>query len=242
MSNVLVVQFREESDASKQHEQECILRRAPHPETIRFVSVFADVELLSQPEKLLTGVDKLVFGGNAAVQVIVRDDPTHDHSKGDAVLQAITPLSRYILKQDFPTLATCFGHQLFAHLLGAPVVRDPAQAETGYFDIVLTPAGQADPLFTGISSTFSAILGHNLSVNALPGGATLLASSARHRFQALRYGKNVYTTQFHSELDDDDLAFRLSLFPAYKANATEESLVQQSSPYGVQILRNFLAN
>jgi GMP synthase-like glutamine amidotransferase len=86
---------------------------------------------------------------------------------------------------------------------------------------------------------FFAIEGHQISVNGLPHGATLLASSASCPSQALRFGKNIYTTQFHSELDDADLEYRMQLFPNYRKIAGD-SRPNAPAPHSVTPLRNFL--
>ena len=237
---ILVIQFRENTDLSKEHERQCILARLERPEPVRFCSVFEDAAAFSDPAALLRGVDKVILGGNAAIPVTVRDLPGADYGKGDFILRTSRPLLDYLLDNDTPTLATCFGHQLFAHHLGTEIVRDPVQAETGIVDITLTPAGKQDPLFAGVPAVFAAVIGHQLSLSGLPRGAMQLASSERCSLQAIRYGNHIYTTQFHSELDEQDLAFRLRLFPGYKSATSEQTLASRPIPYGVAALRNFL--
>jgi len=100
--------------------------------------------------------------------------------------------------------------------MGGSVVTDPARAEVGTHEIHLTPAGAADPIFCHLGRTFPAQLGHNDTVDRLPEGAILLASSERVENQAFRFaGKPIYCTQFHPELNRELLLDRLRTYPTY---------------------------
>lgn len=234
---ILVVQFRQ--DITEAHEQQCIRRRLDHDEPVNFVSIFDTSIDFSRPEQLLSGISRLVLGGSAGLSMGT-GHLENDYEKVDYIFATIAPLIKYILATDFPTLGTCFGHQLLAHFAGGTVVYDMEQAETGVFDVALTDEGVNDPIFTGLPKVFSAIEGHQDSVAVPAPSSVILASSTRSPVQAVRYGNNVYGTQFHSELNEEDLAYRLSLFPEYTAHASSESMDIAPSPYGVLVLSNFL--
>ena len=58
------------------------------------------------------------------------------------------------LAAEIPVLGICLGGQLLAKALGAPV-RLGAAPEVGIVPITLTSAGRRDPLFAGLSGSFS---------------------------------------------------------------------------------------
>ena len=79
---------------------------------------------------------------------------------------------------------------------------DPDNGEVGSFELELTEAGAADPLFGALPRRFIAQMGHLDRATALPPGLPNLAASARSPFQALRVpGSPIWATQFHPELD-----------------------------------------
>ncbi|MGH7196681.1 MAG: type 1 glutamine amidotransferase [Candidatus Saccharimonadales bacterium] len=233
---ILTIQFRE--DVTEEHEQQCILKRLPADQEATFVSIFDETIDFKKPKQLLKGADKLILGGSAALSMAPGHEHT-DYKKVDHILRTLAPLTRYILEQDFPTLGACFGHQLIAHFAGSVIAYDTEQAESGVGKISLTPQGEQDPLFKDVSKDFYAITSHQDSVIGVPKGAALLARSERCTVHALRFGNNVYTTQFHSELDEQEHAYRVSLFPQYAAHAIQhdESCLLE----GAAILQNFLA-
>ncbi len=143
----------------------------------------------------------------------------------------------YLLRaadQGVPVLAVCFGHQLLADALGAPVQRNPHGRELGAIDIDLTAEGQHHPLFRGMGAraTFQTV--HEDEVAALPEGATLLASNAHSSIQAFQHGQNLLGVQFHPELWLDPV----------KAIAAERRVAPQQyraeeTPAGRALLKNF---
>jgi GMP synthase-like glutamine amidotransferase len=102
------------------------------------------------------------------------------------------------MAQEVPLLGICLGAQLLARALGARVYRNPTK-EIGWYPVDLTPAGQADPLFTGVASPVTVFQWHGDAFE-LPVGAVALASSARCVHQAFRYGDRVYGLLFHLEV------------------------------------------
>ena len=97
-----------------------------------------------------------------------------------------------------PVLGICLGAQLAARALGARVHANP-QKEIGWFDVELTPAAAEDPLFAGLPRAACFFHWHGETFD-LPQNAVLLASSARCRNQAFRFGKSTYGLQFHPEI------------------------------------------
>ena len=118
------------------------------------------------------------------------------------------------LKQ--PTFASCWGFQAMARALGGTVVKDLTRAEVGTHELRLTAAGRDDPIFGPLGETFQGQMGHEDIVDELPSNAILLASSDRVRNQAYRLSDApIYCTQFHPELQREDLMRRIEVYPEY---------------------------
>lgn len=96
-----------------------------------------------------------------------------------------------------PLLGLCFGAQVIAAALGAPVVRASAP-EIGWSRVSLTPEGRADPVVSAMGDEFVACQWHSYTFG-LPSGAALLASSEVCA-QAFRVGR-AWGVQFHPEVD-----------------------------------------
>ena len=96
------------------------------------------------------------------------------------------------------------------------MVTDHARAEVGVVPLELTDAGRRDPVFSPLGSPFPAVFGHEDIVDDLPPDAVSLASSATIENEALMFpGKPIYATQFHPELDRDDLIQRIAVYSHY---------------------------
>lgn len=116
-----------------------------------------------------------------------------------------------VVDLDFPFLGMCYGVGTVTTHLGGLVDRSHAEA-VGAVPVSLTPAGVEDPLLEGISLVFHAFVGHKEACNGTPPGAELLATGEDCPVQMYRVGRNVYVTQFHPELDADDLAGRMRIY------------------------------
>ncbi|MBI3311945.1 MAG: type 1 glutamine amidotransferase [Candidatus Omnitrophica bacterium] len=105
------------------------------------------------------------------------------------------------LKAGKPILGVCLGSQLLAHALGARVSRADRK-EIGWHLVRLTEEGKADPLFSGVESSFFAMHWHGDVFN-LPTGAVPLAFSEQTPLQAFRHGRNAYGLLFHLEITEN---------------------------------------
>jgi GMP synthase-like glutamine amidotransferase len=108
-------------------------------------------------------------------------------------------LLRTSVEQNQPILGICLGAQLLASALGGTVKRHTTP-ETGFYEIPLTEAGKADPLYQGLPGYQTVFHWHEDTFD-LPSGAVLLASNASTTNQAFRYGTCAYGLQYHIELD-----------------------------------------
>jgi len=150
---------------------------------------------LYRPEASLpdTGVDALIFmGGPMSV------------NDGLPYLEIEMSLIRDSVPGGVPVFGVCLGAQLIAKALGAGVEPN-AQKEIGWFNVQLTEAAAADPVFRDLGPELTVLQWHAETFD-LPQGATLLASSPLCRNQAFRLGSATYGIQFHPEVTADMIA------------------------------------
>ncbi len=152
-----------------------------------------------------------------------------------------------IVDTDSPFLGMCYGVGTVTSHLGGIVDRTYGEP-VGAIPVTLTTDGSADPLLAGISPEFHAFVGHKEACTRLPDGATLLATGQDCPTQMYRVGQHVYVTQFHPELDPDDLAARMRIYQhaGYFDPAELDELVAMaysSRVTGEQhlVLRNFVS-
>jgi GMP synthase (glutamine-hydrolysing) len=122
-------------------------------------------------------------------------------------------LFKQIIEQDKPYLGACYGFGVFADYCGGKVVQDPNYSEeVKAVDITLTEAAQTDPMTQDLPETFRAFVGHKESCVKLPENAVLLASSKKCPNHMFRLKNNIYATQFHPELDVENLLVRIEVY------------------------------
>ena len=167
-----------------------------------------------------------------------------DEARAEASIMALMP---EITATDKPFMGCCYGIGILAHHLGGDVSKDRYSEPVGPVTCLVTPDGQADPLLAGLPTEFDAFVGHKEAVQALPPDAVHLMSSDPCPFQMLRFGQNVYATQFHPEADADVFAERIRIYRGHGYFAPEEAATLKSACYAAnvlypkEILRRFVA-
>lgn len=230
---ILFLQFR--TDKSQKHERVCIMTKMKLlPQNFEIYNV------LDPNQKLPTAADLSNFAGiitGASGQFNITDEDNQIKK----FIERARPLFIAMIQKDIPTLAICFGHQLIAQLFGGSVIRDNDQRETGTLEVTLTNTGKKAKIYQGVPMKFNVVLGHRDSVVSLPKNAKLLAFSQKCRIESYQIGENVFTTQFHPELNLDDLIWRLKLYPEYLNGQTiaEIRTQYQEITYAAKILTNF---
>ena len=154
---------------------------------MRFVRTF---ERNPIPSNLDNQAGLIVMGGPMSV---------YDHEQFPFLLDE-QRLIEQALKDDKPVLGVCLGSQLLAATLGIEV-KSGAQKEIGWHSVALTESANADALWEGVPSRFTAYHWHG-DVFELPQGAVSLASSELTPCQGFRYGANAYGFLFHMEVTD----------------------------------------
>jgi GMP synthase (glutamine-hydrolysing) len=109
----------------------------------------------------------------------------------------------------------------------------------GTYPVTLSPLGDSDPLLHNIPTEFLAHYGHRDIVSTKPEEAVVLATGARCSHAMLRYGTNIYTTQFHPELDRDCLEKLLMTHESYRDAGLHSASVEET-PVAEELLLRFI--
>jgi GMP synthase (glutamine-hydrolysing) len=208
--NVLFFQIRTNKEVLRT-ELDCFLERSKlRREQVNAVNVVTEEVDLS----LLQDVDAVFVGGSG--EFYVSDNFPGLHKLKDVI--------KRIVEYDTPFFGMCFGMQLLVSAAGGRVGKVKSMSELGTFSVRLNGRAASDPIFSTLSGTFLAHQGHNDSVLELPPDSVVLAEGDVCKIQAIRLGKNVYGTQFHPELDVDEMTRRLNAYwqGFGKADAMEE--------------------
>ena len=240
MKPFLILQLRPETEASDD-EFQAILRKSGLNEG-DVVRIRLDQNNLPDDLSLDDFSGVIVGGGPGCVS-----DPAPKKTKVEARIEdAVMGLMPEITKRDFPFLGCCYGIGILGHHLGRVVSKENYSEDVGTADCSLTEAGQNDPLLVDVPQEFHAFVGHKEAVQRLPEGCTHLVSAPTCPFQMIRFGENVYATQFHPEADSDGFAVRIGIYKhrGYFPPEDAEKLIEMCRAADVHapeiVLRNFV--
>jgi GMP synthase (glutamine-hydrolysing) len=184
----------------------------------------------------------IVGGGPGCVS-----DPAEAKDPVEARIEAdCLALMPEIVARDIPFMGCCYGIGILAHHLGAEVSKRRYGEPVGGVECRVTAEGAADPLLAGVPGTFRALVGHKEAVQELPEGCAHLLASDPCPFQMIRYGRNVYATQFHPEADGAGFATRIRIykdrgyFPPGEAEALTETVLAEDIHVPERILAGFV--
>ena len=199
----LLLQVRNADDPMREHEVRSFCRVLhTTPRQIEVFDLLADRPRRQDYDR----IDMVLLGGSG-----------HYSAAGEGEwLERALDAMRDVYEARIPTFASCWGFQALARALGGCVVHDPSRSEVGTHFVRLTDSGKNDPIFGPLGNAFNAQMGHEDSVIELPPGTTRLAYTERVENQAYRFDdRPIYCTQFHPELNGDDLLLRVQTYPEY---------------------------
>ncbi|SFC98383.1 glutamine amidotransferase [Tropicimonas isoalkanivorans] len=240
MKPFLILQLRPEPEASDNEYEAFLSRGGLRPEETRRIRL----EREEVPGDLdLTAFSGIIVGGGPGC-VSDPDDTKPVIEK--AIEREILGMMPQITEQDIPFLGCCYGIGILAHHLGAEVSKARYGEPVGAVSCEVTPDGRNDPVLAGLPERFDALVGHKEAVQTLPPGCVHLLASDPCPFQMIRYGRNVYATQFHPEADGAVFALRIAIykdkgyFPPEEADALTETVLASKVDLAPRLLRNFV--
>lgn len=206
MSRFLLLQLRPETEASES-EYRAMLDKSGL-DAARVHRIRLDKEALPANFDLADYAGIIVGGGPGCISDPVQTkDPIEAH-----IELTILRMMPQITAQDIPFMGCCYGIGILAHHLGAEVSKKRFGEPVGPVTCFTTEAGAKDPLTAGLPESFEALVGHKEAVQHLPKGAVHLVSSGPCPYQMIRYGQNVYATQFHPEADAREFETRIRIY------------------------------
>lgn len=239
-SKILCIQFRK-NIASVAQEQASIQREAGVYADVEFLSALDESVCWSEPKALMTGYQGLLLGGSGEFNFdgnLRKTDPARSISY--VFLKRLHPLFTYIFAQDVPTLGICYGHQLLGAFAGAAVRYDEGQKKVCSHKIKLVVDKHDYFLFSDLPESFQAHYGHKDVLDRVPAGAVLLMNGGDAcKISALKYKNNIYTTQFHPELNFADMVDRMKNSPGYLPEGVVADEIFKDEPHSNTILQNF---
>ncbi|SLN20777.1 glutamine amidotransferase [Ruegeria meonggei] len=206
MKRFLILQLRPETEASDAEYASILDKTGLTPNQTHRIRL--DCEELPNALDVTDYAGVIVGGGPGCVS----DDPATKSLVDARVEAAIMGLMPQITAQDHPFMGCCYGLGVLAVHLGGDVSKDQFGEPVGPSTCHLTQDGARDPLTAGLNSTFDAFVGHKEAVQTLPDGCVHLLASDPCPFQMIRWGQNVYATQFHPEADARDFEQRINIY------------------------------
>ena len=206
MKRFLILQLRPETEASDAEYASILDKTGLSPEQTHRIRL--DCENLPDALDVTDYAGVIVGGGPGCVS----DDPETKSEIDARVETAIMGLMPQITAQDHPFMGCCYGLGILAAHLGGDVSKDQFGEPVGPSTCHMTEEGAHDPLTSGLGERFDAFVGHKEAVQALPDGCVHLLASDPCPFQMIRWGQNVYATQFHPEANAQDFEQRINIY------------------------------
>ncbi len=240
MKKFLILQLRPETEAADDEFAAFLAKGGLSPDQTHRIRL--DQETLPDTLDPADYAGVIVGGGPGCVS----DDPATKDPTEARIEAQILSLMPAITDQDLPFMGCCYGIGILGHHLGAEVSKRQYGEPVGAVTCTTTEAGDKDPLLQDLPKTFDAFVGHKEAVQNLPDGCTHLLASDSCPFQMIRYGDNVYATQFHPEADAAGFETRINIykhrgyFPPEDAEALIAMCRTSDVRWPEQILRRFV--
>ncbi|MCA9357442.1 type 1 glutamine amidotransferase [Candidatus Nomurabacteria bacterium] len=237
---ILAIQFRI-NKLMIATERASIEREAGVYTDITFIDVLDDGNDWGNPEKMMLGYDGVILGGSGDFD-FDGNRPADDESRimTYSILNKLRLLFQYIFDNDIPTLGICYGHQLLGAFAGAQVRYDATQRKTCSHMVKLMVSQNDHFLFSDLPDSFPAHYAHKDTLDRVPEGAVLvLEGGDRCKVAALQYRNNIYSTQFHPELNYKDAVERMKNSPGYLPEGIITEEIFLDNPDSNKIMQNF---
>lgn len=237
----LILQLRPETEAADD-EYAAILRKGGL-EAAQTHRIRLDQQDLPDDLRLADYAGVIVGGGPGCVSD-APEDKTPQEARIEAAVLSLMPR---ITGEDIPFLGCCYGIGILGKHLGGDVAKRAHGEPVGTADCTVTPDAGDDPLLAGIPGRFAAFVGHKEALQDLPKGCVHLVASPTCPYQMVRYGANVYATQFHPEADAAGFETRIRIYrhKGYFPPETADELIAMCRAAEVhapeRILRNFIS-
>lgn len=206
MKPFLILQLRPETDASDDEYASILRRCGLKPEQTHRIRL--DQEDI--PAELdVADYSGVIVGGGPGCVSDAPEQKTLMEAKIENQMLALMP---QITERDHPFLGCCYGLGILAQHLGGNVSKARYGEPVGPSVCKVMPDGGDDPLLVGLDTEFEVLVGHKEAAQDLPPGTVHLLSSAPCPFQMIRFGENVYATQFHPEADAEDFERRIHVY------------------------------
>lgn len=181
----------------------------------------------------------VIVGGGPGCVSDAPEDKTEIEAK---IENAVLGMMPEITKRDFPYMGCCYGIGVLAHHLGGVVNKAKYAEPVGTSPCSLTDAGALDVLTAELPPDFLSFVGHKEAVQELPEGCVTLVSSPTCPHQMIRYGQNVYATQFHPEADAAGFETRIRIYKhkGYFPPEEADDLIQMCRDADVHAPENVL--
>jgi GMP synthase (glutamine-hydrolysing) len=238
MKKILILQMRPENEAVDS-EFEAILKAG---EMDRASVHRIRVEQFDGLDLDIRNYSAIIAGGSPF------DISTPDNEKSDTqnhIEAFFNHLFEKVFAYDFPFLGACSGNGLLGNYCGTPISGKYAEP-VGGVAITITEEGAKDNLLVGLPRSFKAFVGHKEACDHVPQGAVLLASSDACPVQMFRIKNNIYATQFHPEMDVEELILRINTykhhgyFPPEESEALVAAVKDIETPIAKEVLRRFV--
>lgn len=239
MKKILYIQYR--NDISADHERKCIIDKSSKEDT-QFVTVNSINDPMDiMPENLQDHYCAIILGGSGQYDISKKPGPLLEG------IEKTKPILDYAFDVDFPVFGICMGFQVIGLLLGGEIDGFSEYSENGVREISLKDDFLADPIFTGIPRNFLGMQAHKDSLVTVPDDYNfkVLGYNDLGLTEIFKYKNNIYATQFHPELEKEDIIYHWGLYPEYLKGKSEEEIKKMKddikpTPYASKILFNFV--
>lgn len=239
MKPFLILQLRPETEAADDEFAAFVKKGGIDPACVQRIRL--DQEELPKDLDLSDYAGVIVGGGPGCIS----DDPATKDPVEARIEAEILGLMPEITNKDIPFLGCCYGIGILAHHLGTEVSKKRYSEPVGAVECHRT--GADDPLLKDAPDRFLALVGHKEAVQSLPDGCAHLVGSDSCPMQMIRYGENVYATQFHPESGPENFRLRIEVykdkgyFPPEEAEAYSAAVSGIEVPVTEAILRRFVS-